>query len=245
MNTLLISISLILFCLLALLYCHHYRYDNEVLSLEKEVEHFFGSNINIEPIAVKQNNNYYFGSIGLFIISVSALLYLTIGSYEKLDSAQVDYNIDYLLVADINKGQKLAEENPGDPVVLLGLAQSYIDGGLYSDAIATLDQLLVIDNQNSEALGLKATSMYYRDDRVINMDTSLVIARALTLHHEELNTRLLMANDAYLNGNYQKAISNWEIVLTNKKQMFNRDAINYAIEKSKGFLMQIKPAAAH
>ncbi|MCK8046104.1 tetratricopeptide repeat protein [Shewanella sp. 1CM18E] len=242
MNTLLICISLILFCSLAFLFCHHYRYDNEVASLEKEVGHFFGSNISIDSNDTQQHNNYYFGSIGLFIISVSALLYLTIGSYEKLDSAQVDYNIDYLLVADINKGLKLAEDNPGDPVVLLGLAQSYIDGGLYNDALATLELLLAIDAQNTEALGLKATSMYYRDDRVMNMDTSLVIARALTLHHEELNTRLLLANDAYLNGDYQKAINNWEIVLTNKKQIFNRDAINYAINKSKGLLIKAKSA---
>ncbi|GIU15872.1 tetratricopeptide repeat protein [Shewanella sp. MBTL60-007] len=150
-----------------------------------------------------------------------------------------DYNVDYLLVADINKGQKLAEKNPDDPLVLLGLAQSYIDGGLYKDAIETLDQLLVINSENTEALGLKASSMYYRDGRVINMDTSLVIARALTLHHEELNTRLLIANDAYLNGNYQKAIDNWNIVLTNKVQVFNRDAINFAIEKSKQKLTQV------
>ncbi|WP_299808659.1 tetratricopeptide repeat protein [uncultured Shewanella sp.] len=240
MNIVLISISIILFCSTAFLFCHHLRYDKKLTELESEVGHFFGSNISIDTNDAKQNNNYYFGTIGFFLISVSVLLYSTIGSYQHLDSAQVDYNIDYLLVADINKGQKLAEENPGDPLVLLGLAQSYIDGGLYNDALGTLDQLLTIDANNTQALGLKATSMYYRDDRVISMETSLVIARALTLHHEELNTRLLMANDAYLNGDYQKAIDNWNIVLSNKVQVFNRDAIQFAIEKSKGKLTQVK-----
>ncbi|GIU16270.1 MULTISPECIES: tetratricopeptide repeat protein [unclassified Shewanella] len=245
MNTVLISILIILFCTAAYLFCHHLRYDNKLTELESEVGHFFGSTISIDTNDVKQNNNYYFGTIGFFLISVSVLLYLTIGSYQHLDSAQVDYNIDYLLVADINKGQKLAIENPGDPLVLLGLAQSYIDGGLYNDALETLDKLLTIDKENSEALGLKATSMYYRDDRLINMDTSLVIARALTQHHEELNTRLLIANDAYLSGNYQKAIDNWNIVLTNKVQAFNRDAINFAIEKSKKKLTQVDTDVAH
>ncbi|MGS0691344.1 tetratricopeptide repeat protein [Shewanella sp. 0m-4] len=240
MNTVLISILIILFCSAAFLFCHHLRYDKKVSELESDVGHFFGSTINFDSVEVNQNNNYYFGTIGFFLISVSALLYLTVGSYQNLDSAKVDYNIDYLLVADINKGQKLAIENPGDPLVLLGLAQSYVDGGLYNDALGTLDQLLAIDAENTEALGLKATSMYYRDDRVINMDTSLVIARALTLHHQELHTRLLMANDAYLNGNYQKAIDNWNIVLTNKVQAFNRGAIQFAIDKSKGKLTQVK-----
>ncbi|MEC4728010.1 tetratricopeptide repeat protein [Shewanella sp. D64] len=233
MNTLLISISIILFCSLACLFCHHLKYGTKIQCVEKDVGHFFGSNINIKSNHVNSSNNYYFGFIGLFFISVSVLLYVTIGSYQNLDSAKVDYNIDYLLVADINKGQKLASEHPDDPQVLLGLAQSYIDGGLYSDALGTLDNLLTINKENSEALGLKATSMYYRDTRVINMDTSLVIARALTLHHEEFNTRLLIANDAYLKGDYQKAINNWNIILTNKLQVFNRDAIQFAIEKAK------------
>lgn len=231
MNTLLISISIILLLSLGWILCHHLKYGDDLAELEREVGHFFGS--NIESKNVEKNNNYHLGIIGLFLICVSASLYLIIGSYQYLDSAKVDYNIDYLLVADINKGQKLAEENPGDPLVLLGLAQSYIDGGMYKDALGTLEQLLTIDSENAQALGLKATSMYYRDERVITMDTSLVIARALTLHHEELNTRLLIANDAYLKGNYQKAIDNWNIVLTNKVQSFNRDAINFAIDKSK------------
>ncbi len=233
MNTLLISISIILLLSLGWILCHHLMYGDDLAELEREVGHFFGSNINIESKNVGKNNNYHLGVIGLFFICASASLYLAIGSYQYLDSAKVDYNIDYLLVADINKGQKLAEENPGDPLVLLGLAQSYIDGGMYKDALGTLEQLLTIDSENAQALGLKATSMYYRDDRVITMDTSLVIARALTLHHEELNTRLLIANDAYLKGNYQKAINNWNIVLTNKVQSFNRDAIYFAIDKSK------------
>ena len=236
MNTLLISISIILFCSLVCLFCHHLSYGAKLQNIETDVEHYFGSNLNNEPNHVNSSNNYYLGFIGLFFISVSVLLYVTIGSYQKLDSAKVDYNIDYLLVADINKGQKLAEEHPNDPQILLGLAQSYIDGGLYSDALGILDKLLAIDKENSEALGLKATSQYYRDDRVINMDTSLVIARALTLHREELNTRLLIANDAYLKADYIKAIDNWNIVLSNKTQVFNREAINFAIEKSKNKL---------
>lgn len=239
MNTLLISISIILFCSSAFLFCHHFRNGTRVQDLENEIGDCFGSNDYIARDDVNSNNNYPFGFISLFLVSVTVLLYLTLGRYDDLDSAMADYNVDYLLVADINKGQKLAEKNPDDPLVLLGLAQSYIDGGLYKDAIETLDQLLVINSENTEALGLKATSMYYRDDRVISLETSLVIARALTLHHEELNTRLLIANDAYLNGDYQKAIDNWNIVLTNKVQVFNPDAINFAIEKSKQKLTQV------
>ncbi|GIU44116.1 hypothetical protein TUM4438_14590 [Shewanella sairae] len=245
MNTLLISISIILFCSFAYLFCHHINFDSKLAELEKDVGDIFGSNLNISLNDVKASNNYNFGFIGLFFVSVSVLLYLTIGSYQKLDSAKADYNIDYLLVAEINKSQKLAQDNPGEPLVLLGLAQSYIDGGLYNDAIGALEQLLVIDSENSQALGLKATSMYYRDDRVINMETSLVIARALTLHHEELNTRLLLANDAYLNGKYQKAIDNWNIALTNKVQVVNREAINFAINKSTQKLTQVKSVVAN
>lgn len=245
MNTLLISISIILFCSLECLFCHHLNYDRKTQYIEKEFGLFIGSNINIESNDANLNNNCYLGFIGLFFISVSILLYMTVGSYQNLDSAKVDYNIDYLLVADINKGQKLAEEYPDDPQVLLGLARSYIDGGLYSDALGTLDNLLTINKENSEALGLKATSMYYRDARVINMDTSLVIARALTLHHEEFNTRLLIANDAYLKGDYQKAINNWNIILTNKQQVFNRDAIQFAIKKSKLKLTEVDPVVTN
>ena len=79
---------------------------------------------------------------------------------------------------------------------------------------------------------MQATSMYYRDGRQFLPEAHKVIDTALNLQRDELNTRMILATDAYLNGQYAVAIEHWRILQTNQTQSFNRQSINNAIMKA-------------
>lgn len=182
--------------------------------------------------------SYWFNPLLLIvaIVTISLGIYSQTGRYHDWQQGQVDEHTNYLLAAEITKGRQAIDANPDDEIALLNLAQSYAAGGMYTDAVDTLDKLLTLKGEEAELLGMKATAMYYRDSRAIAPETGIVIARALALHREELQTRLLLATDAYLNGKYQAAIEHWQILLENRTQAFNRDAINNAILKAQNKL---------
>ncbi|MGI2260681.1 tetratricopeptide repeat protein [Shewanella sp. GXUN23E] len=174
--------------------------------------------------------------MSLFVFVLGLGIYSQTGRFNDWNQGKLDDNIDYLVAADITKGRQAVEHDPQNEIALLNLAQSYAAGGMYKDAVDTLDKLLAFKGEDAELLGMKATAMYYRDDRAIAPETGIVIARALALYPQELQTRLLLATDAYLNGQYAKAIGHWEILLENQTQAFNRDAINNAILKAQSKL---------
>ncbi|GLS82232.1 tetratricopeptide repeat protein [Paraferrimonas haliotis] len=171
--------------------------------------------------------------INLTLITIAGLVYSQLGHFSNWNKGFENEHIDYLIVAQINKDRRLASEQPTNPQVLKDLAHSYVQGGLYREAVETFDQLLAITGSNAEILGLKATSMYYRDGRSLGPETMAVIEEALDLYPAELNTRLLLGTDAFIHSNFDEAIAHWQVLLTNDNQNFNRNAINNAITRAK------------
>lgn len=232
MSSLALAIAAVMSGFILLLWWHHASF------LRQCQVRVVGSRI-IETDSQPQSDSPSFTALvllSLLLVAVSIGVYSLTGRYADWDQGTPDDNIDYLVAADITKGRQVIEQNPDDEIALLNLAQSYAAGGMYQDAVDTLDKLLSLRGDDAELLGMKATSMYYRDGREIAPDTGIVIARALAIHREELQTRLLLATDAYLKGEYAKAIEHWQILLENRSQPFNRDSINNAILKAQSKL---------
>lgn len=233
MNSLVVAMVGVFVCVMSVMALHHVGYlrgarrvadcaDTQSLSLTPDYQH---TGWSLTPVVMS-----------MFVLVLSLGIYSQTGRFGDWDKGQIDENIDYLVAAEITKGRQAVDKAPQSEIALLNLAQSYANGGMYKDAVDTFDQLLALTGEDAELLGMKATSMYYRDERVIAPETGIVIARALALHREELQTRLLLATDAYLKGQYAKAIEHWQILLENKTQGFNRDAINNAILKAQSKL---------
>ena len=233
MNTLLISFTFIIFCLITITLGHHTLYGiNNSLFLSGTDASTGLQNGNKKKSVSSKWNFIFVVAINLIMIISIFCIYSNIGRYSEIDFASPETNVDYLLAAKINENIRTVDEQPSNQIALVNLSQSQMDGGLYMAAIQTLDSLLLLTGEDAEVLGLKATAMYYRDKRTMEMETSLIIARALAINNEELNTRLLVANHAFLNGDYQEAIDNWAALLNNKVQHFNHDSIEFAINKA-------------
>lgn len=228
MNSLTIAIALVLGSFSLFIGIHHVIYNHKLKTVSAtDANHQATTPINrlftlVVTIAV------------LFTVTLS--IYRVTGRFDDWNQGQLDEHTDYLLAANITKGRQQLDKAPDDEIALLNLAQSYAAGGLYQDAIDTLDKLLLLQGNDAELLGMKANAMYYRNNRVISDNTRRVIEQALALNREELQTRLLLATDAYLKGEYQHAIEHWSILLDNQTQYFNRETINNAILRAQNKL---------
>ncbi|MCK8046087.1 nitrite reductase [Shewanella sp. 1CM18E] len=182
--------------------------------------------------------------LSVVLFTTTLMIYSQLGHFDGWNKGVVDSNIDYLITAEINKNAKKVSEQPSNEIALLNLAQSYVDGGLYSESVQTLDELLSLSGDSASVLGMKANAMYYRDQRQMSLDIDLVIARALALDQYEPQSRLLLATHAYLNGEFEKAIEQWLKLLESDKPNINRAAINNAILRAEQKLANRSVAAS-
>ncbi|GIU06596.1 tetratricopeptide repeat protein [Shewanella morhuae] len=183
--------------------------------------------------------------MGALLVLLTLAIYSQTGRFHDWNQGKVDENIDYLVAADITKGIRLVEKEPQNTLALMSLAQAYSAGGLYADAVQTLDKLLLLTGEDAEVLGSKANALYYRDQRQISPETTQVISQALALWPTEPQTRLLLATDAYLNARYSEAISHWQQLLAEPSADINRDTIYTAIEKAQIKLNESGSASSH
>lgn len=226
MNSLAVGIVISLSVFIALIWRHHLQSAHLLLNepaTGDECHH--RATFSLSEIKVP-------AALSVFFLVFCLSLYAQTGRFGEWDKGVIDENIDYLISADINKNARAVSEQPNNEIALLNLAQSYVAGGLYSDAINSLDKLIALSGDVAGVLGMKATAMYYRDDRILSLDTELVLARALALDKFEFQSRLLLATHAYLNGEYEEAITQWHHLLQSDSEAFNRAAINNAIFKA-------------
>lgn len=224
MNSLVVGIAITLSAFIALLWRHHLQCLRHCEADNREV----GSNA-FSPSSV---NFKIPAALSIALIFVCSTLYSQLGRFSEWDKAVVDENIDYLIAADINRNARRASEQPTNEIALLNLAQSYADGGLYRESVSTLDELLLLTGEDAGVLGMKANALYYRDGREMNLAVTLVLKRALALDKHEYQSRLLLATHAYLHGDYEHAIEQWQLLLMSDSQSFNRESINNAILKA-------------
>lgn len=171
-------------------------------------------------------------AMGIVLVLLTLAIYSQTGRFRDWDQGRIDENIDYLVVAEITKASRWAQSEPQNTLALMSLAQAYNAGGLYSDAVLTLDKLLEIGGEDAEVLGAKANALYYRELRQMTPETQEVIAKALALSPFEPQTHMLLAADAYLHARNQKAIDHWQLLLKHNGDSINREAINNAIAKA-------------
>ncbi|NRD33889.1 nitrite reductase [Shewanella sp. DC2-4] len=171
-------------------------------------------------------------AMGIVLVLLTLAIYSQTGRFRDWDQGRIDENIDYLVVAEITKASRWAQSEPQNTLALMSLAQAYNAGGLYSDAVLTLDKLLEIGGEDAEVLGAKANALYYRELRQMTPETQEVIAKALALSPFEPQTHMLLAADAYLHARNQKAIDHWQLLLKHNGDSINREAIDNAIAKA-------------
>lgn len=91
-------------------------------------------------------------AMGVVLVLLTLAIYSQTGRFRDWDQGRIDENIDYLVAAEITKASRWAQSEPQNTLALMALAQAYSAGGLYSDAVLTLDKLLEIGGRRCRSV---------------------------------------------------------------------------------------------
>lgn len=151
--------------------------------------------------------------LGLTLVGVSTGVYAWLGRAVDFDEQRLDADVGYLRAAKLNEARRAADLAEGDASAQRALAQAHLDVGRYEDAVAAVDRAIAIAGEHPDLLGLKVFALYYRDGRRFSEETTRLVEQTLSKNPYEVQTRMLLGQDAYMNGRYEAAVREWKMLL--------------------------------
>ena len=114
----------------------------------------------------------------VLVLASSVAVYAGFGRYADWQNEQTGVETNYMLAAKI--------------------AEALYEAGQYGEAVEVFNEFIRVGGESAEALGRLARAMYYRDARVITAETHRVIERALSINALDVQTRMLLGEDAFM-----------------------------------------------
>ena len=168
------------------------------------------------------------------ILVLSAAGYGFLGRFSDWDTREVDEFTDWQLAARITEARRACSAaGTGREFPRIALVEEDYAAGLYKDAVDTLDAAVTLCGETQELLSLKAQALYYRDGRRFGPEVRALTERLLRANPYNVEIRLLIANDAFLTGNYQKAIDEWEFLIRSGAAAGQRAALENAVANAR------------
>ena len=149
----------------------------------------------------------------VLVLASSVAVYAGFGRYADWQNAQTGAETNYMLAARIAEARRMVKNMPMNAQAQSELAQALYEAGQYDEAVEVFNVLLKVGGQRADALGRLARAMYYRDARVITDETRRVIERALSINALDVQTRMLLAEDAFMHERYDEAVRHWKMLL--------------------------------
>ncbi|AXO18186.1 heme lyase NrfEFG subunit NrfF [Providencia stuartii] len=188
---------------------------------------------------VKRNDTLSYYAIHL---CVALLLLLTIAGYFFLPRFSATYH-EYQRISDplhiltplqqqqsdLIRLQNNIRQFPqnGDLWAILG--EYYLYQNSYDNALIAYNQALKYTGENAQLYSAIATVLYYQAGQQMTEDTMQVIEHALSIDKHEVTALMLLASDAFMHANYEKAISLWQQLLDSNSPRINRSQLIEAI----------------
>lgn len=163
------------------------------------------------------------------VIASSLGLYGCLGRWGEWQDVRVDNDAASVLTARITQAQRKTANMPGNAMAHIELAQAYMHAGRYKEAVNAFDQALGIAGDSADVLGQKAYALYYRDGRQLTDEARAVIDRALALNRFEVQTLMLLGQDAFMHERWSEAIGYWKTLLDSGAAPEQESALRTAI----------------
>ena len=149
----------------------------------------------------------------VLVLASSVAVYAGFGRYADWQNEQTGVETNYMLAAKIAEARRMVKNMPNNARAQSELAEALYEAGQYGEAVEVFNEFIRVGGESAEALGRLARAMYYRDARVITAETHRVIERALSINALDVQTRMLLGEDAFMHQRYDEAVSHWEMLL--------------------------------
>ncbi len=187
--------------------------------------------INVQGTLSRVRLGVFFAAA--ILLGASVCVYAYLGHFNNWMDQRVDNTKDYQLAAKITAARKMVADKPNNIGLKVELANLYMQGGLFGDAVDVVDTAIAQAGDKPDLLGLQAYAMYYRDGRKLNADALNAIDNALKQNNYEVTCRMLLGQDAFLRGDYKKAIDQWQLLLDSNVAPERATALTNAIANAK------------
>lgn len=166
------------------------------------------------------------------LCAASVAVYAAFGRMTDWQTQKVDEEVSAVLIAQVSDAQRRVMLKPQDVQAREQLAQAQYDLGDYAQTIATIDELIATGQASTNILGLKVNALYYRDGRRISQENRALIEQVLQKDRFEIRTCMLLGQDAYLRGDFDQAIAQWQALLDSGRAFTQENALRNAIRNA-------------
>ncbi|MDY6010533.1 MAG: tetratricopeptide repeat protein [Duodenibacillus sp.] len=163
--------------------------------------------------SARKNDRLFVAGFCAVLLALSASVYGTLGRWADWQTQRIDNDAAHLLTAKITEAQRRVKNMPGNSVARMQLAEAYFEAGQYARAVDAYDECLKLDGGRAETLGKKAYALWYRDGRKLTQESRSVIDAALAKNPLEVQTLMLLGQDAYMRERWSEAIGYWKRLL--------------------------------
>ena len=163
------------------------------------------------------------------VLVLSAASYAALGRWSDWQEQKVDREVNYLLAAKVTEAQRRVKNAPENIAAQIELAEAYLEVGRYQDAADVFDVCLTLGGPKAEIYARKAFALYYRDGRKMTAQARAAADQALALNKLDVQTRMLLGQDAFLNEHYAEAIRQWRMLLDSGAAPAQERALRNAI----------------
>lgn len=132
-------------------------------------------------------------------------------------ASTTEKNEDYILSVQ----QKL-RQNPNDAEAWIELGQAYVLSNEFDNALLAYGNAEGLVGSKPAILGLAATALYYNAGQKITPKVQQLIDNALNQDPKETTALSLLASDAFLHTEYQRAIDIWQQLLDSERSEVDR-----------------------
>ena len=182
--------------------------------------------------------------LSCFIVAFSVALYLKQGTLDALMATPIASHSDQQseqspeqeqakLIAYISSLQKHLVDEPDDSEAWYNLGQTFVGAGEFDLAITAFKQVIRIEGEHADLLGVIAQATYYLNNQKIDEPLQMLIDKALALDANDPSTNILLGMHNFTAQNYTKAIDYWQGIIDEKRPSVNVAALQAAVNEAK------------
>lgn len=140
----------------------------------------------------------------------------------------------------ITQIQNKLRQDPNDAENWLALGQAYIENNEFDSAMISYQNAQGLLGNKPYILGALATALYYQSGQQLTDAVQALLNQALAEDPKEISSLSLIATEAFLQGDYQKAAQTWQKMLDSDRPNVDRRSLIQRIQMAEIRLQQSK-----
>lgn len=183
---------------------------------------------------VKSHQNFAYTFILIMLIGVFSY-YFSLGRFSNAQQGLIKTEIQQQKFAQESAEQRNDEQilaiqdklrqNPNDGENWFTLGQAYMRNNEFEHALISYSHSAGLLGERPDILTAAASAMYYQSGQRFTPQVQQLIQKALTLEPKNTAGLSLLASDAFLHNNYNKALQIWQQILDTGYPEVNRTQI--------------------